>query len=119
MIRSQYFDREDVMTKVRIEAGICGHVTTVAAESEDGMDVTLKVETDCAAIRKLFDELGDGFDAYELCFSKPGGGILYEVASTDLEVSHGACPVIAGAIKAVEAECHLALPKNASITFVE
>ena len=35
------------MTKVRIEAGVCGHVTEVTASSEDGMDVTLEVETDC------------------------------------------------------------------------
>ena len=105
------------MTKVRIEAGVCGHVTEVVASSEDGMDVTLKVETDCAAIRKMFEELDDTFDAYELCLTKPGSGPLYEYAAEHL-IAHGGCPVIAGAVKAAEAECHLALPKNASITFI-
>ncbi len=106
------------MTKVRIEAGVCGHVTEVSASSEDGMDVTLTAETDCVAIRKMLDTLGDTFDAYELCLTKPGTGPLYEYAAEHL-IAHGACPVIAGITKAAEAECRLALPKNASITFIE
>ena len=106
------------MTKVKIEAGVCGHVTEVTAASEDGMDVTLTVETDCPAIRKMFDGLEDTFDAYELCLTKPGTGPLYEYASENL-IPHAACPVIAGATKAAEAECHLALPRDASIRFVE
>ena len=106
------------MTKVRIEAGICGHVTEVTAVSEDGMDVKLTVDTDCGAVKKMFEELGEEFDAYELCLTKPGTGPLYEYAAENL-ISHGACPVIAGVTKAAEAECRLALPKNASITFVE
>ena len=106
------------MTKVRIEAGICGHVTEVTAVSEDGMDVTLTAETDCPAVRKMFDAVGSEFDPYELCLTKPGTGPLYEYAAENM-IAHGACPVIAGAVKAAEAECRLALPKNASITVVE
>lgn len=44
-----------------------GLITTVEAQSEDGMEVTLKVKPGCEAIRKMFEELGDTFDAYELC----------------------------------------------------
>ena len=31
------------MTKVRIEPGVCGFVTTVSAHSEDQMEVTVQV----------------------------------------------------------------------------
>lgn len=104
------------MTKVKIDPGVCGLITTVEAESEDGMEVTLKVKSGCESIRKMFEELGDTFDAYELCLGKPGTGPLYEYAQEHFP-GHCACPAIAGITKAVEVACRLALPKNASITF--
>lgn len=67
------------MTKVKIDPGVCGLITAVEAESEDGMEVTLKVKSGCESIRKMFEELGDTFDAYELCLGKPGTGPLYEL----------------------------------------
>ena len=104
------------MVKVRINAGVCGNTTDVEAASEDGQDVTLKVESGCVSVMKMFEELGDTFDSYELCLDKPGAGPLYAYASEKFPM-HCGCPVIAGVTKAVEAECKLALPKDVSITF--
>ena len=104
------------MVKVTIDAGICGNITRVEATSEDGMEVVVKVESGCDAVRKMFDELGDTFDSYEQCFTKPGTGPMYEYASAHFP-PHCGCPVVAGVIKGIEAECKLALPKNATITF--
>ena len=59
----------------------------------------------------MFDTLGNTFDAYELCLGKPGTGPLYEYAAKHF-------PVLAGIAKCVEAECGLALKKDASITFL-
>lgn len=104
------------MTKVKIEPGICGLNTKVEAVSEDGMDVTLKVHSACESVQKMFGELGDSFDSYELCLCKPGQDPLHEYAKEHFPV-HASCPVIAGIIKCVEVECKLALPKNVQITF--
>lgn len=104
------------MTKVKINPGVCGLITAVEAVSDDEMEVSLHVKSACAAVSKMFDSLGDTFDSYELCLGKPGTGALYEYAAANFP-GHCACPTIAGVIKAAEVECHLALPKDASIIF--
>ncbi|AGA69973.1 hypothetical protein Desdi_2553 [Desulfitobacterium dichloroeliminans LMG P-21439] len=104
------------MTKVTINPGICGFITKVEASSRDGEEVTLKVASDCEAVQKMMKELGDTFDAFELCLTKPGNGPLFGFASQHFPV-HAACPVIAGIIKCAEAECQLALPRNSEIIF--
>lgn len=106
------------MTKVMIDPGICNLLTSVEAISEDGMEVTLKVKSGCVSINEMFKQLGNTFDAYELCLDKPGNGPLYDYAREHLP-GHCGCPAIAGIIKAVEVECHLALPKDAKITFIQ
>ncbi|WP_394925310.1 DUF6951 family protein [uncultured Robinsoniella sp.] len=104
------------MTKVTINPGVCGLITSIEASSEDQMEVTVKVDSGCASIQKMFDDLGETFDAYEVCLGKPGTGALYEYASEHLP-GHASCPAIAGMIKCMEVECKLALPKEAWIRF--
>lgn len=104
------------MTKVRIDAGVCGNLTVVEAVSEDGMTVKLHVNSACPVIKKMAEALGDEFDGYELCLAKPGANKLYEYAAENFK-GHAACPTISGILKAVEVECKLALPKDATITF--
>ena len=104
------------MKKVRIEPGVCGLITAVEAESEDGLEVTVRVKSGCAAIQKMMEELGDTFDAYELCLCKPGDGPFYDYAREHFP-GHASCPAIAGILKCVEAECNLALPRSVSIVF--
>ena len=62
------------MTKVMINPGICGFVTSVTAESEDQMEVKIQVKSGCKSVKQMFDDLGDTFDAYEVCLRKPGEG---------------------------------------------
>lgn len=104
------------MTKVTIDPGICNLLTTVEAESEDQMEVKVRVKSGCQSINQMFKDLGDTFDAYEICLSKPGSNAFYEYAAGHLP-GHASCPVIAGIIKCMEVECRLALPKTVSITF--
>ena len=106
------------MKKVVIDAGICGFITTVSADSEDGREVALTVQSDCEHITKMMAAAGDTFDAFALCLTRPGTGVLYEYAAGNFP-AHAACPVIAGITKCAEAECGLALPRDAHITFVE
>jgi hypothetical protein len=104
------------MTIVRIDPGVCGHTARVEAVSDDGAEVRIKVESHCASVKELFEVLGDTFDGYEICLDKPGCGPLYAYAAEHFP-PHCGCPVIAGVIKAAEAACKLALPKDVSITF--
>lgn len=104
------------MTKLEISPGVCGLTTIVTAESEDDADVTVTIDSKCKFVTKMMEEVGTELDAYEICFDKPGNGPLYEAASEHL--AHMACPTVAGIIKCIEAECHLALPKDVSFKFI-
>lgn len=104
------------MTKVTINPGVCGLITRVQAESEDQIDVTVRVESDCQGVTKLFEALGDSFDAFEVCLCAPVNNPIYQAAA-DYLPGHAACPVLAGIIKCIEAECRLALPRDAGIHF--
>ena len=104
------------MTKVKINPGVCGFITSVTAESEDGEEAIVKVASGCESIRKMMEDLGDTFDPIEVCLTKPGMDVFYDYAREHFPV-HAACPVINGILKCIEAECRLALPADASITF--
>ena len=81
------------MTKVRIEPGVCGFVTSVTAHSEDQMEVTVQVKSGCESVRQMMAALGDTFDAYELCLCKPGDGPFYDYAREHFP-GHASCPAI-------------------------
>ena len=51
------------MVKTKVEAGICGFVTEIEANSEDMQHVSFKVSTDCDKIKKLSERLTI-YDAY-------------------------------------------------------
>ncbi len=106
------------MTNVEIQPGICGFTARVCAQAnEDCDEVKLKVACGCQSVSDMMKALGDTFDAYELCLSKPGVNSLFAYASEHFPV-HAGCPVLAGIIKCAEAECNLALPADASIKFL-
>ena len=69
------------MTKVKINPGICNLITTVEATSEDQMEVKVLVKSGCQSINKMFQELGNTFDSYEICLTKPGDNAFYKYAS--------------------------------------
>lgn len=106
------------MTKVEINPGICKLKTKVTAETENNIEVKIKVATGCKAVKDMMNSLGDAFDAYELCLVNPGCGPLYEYAAEHFPV-HVGYPVIAGITKCAEAECGLALKCDADIRFIE
>lgn len=79
-----------------------------------GVEVT--VCSDCESVRKMMEALGSSFDAYEVCLARPGANVFYQYAEEHFPV-HAGCPVIAGIVKCMEAECRLALPRDVSIVF--
>lgn len=106
------------MTKVNINPGVCGLMTTVEAHSEDQMEVKVTVRSGCKSVHAMMQELGDTFDAFACCLGKPGTSVFYDYAREHFP-GHASCPVIAGILKCIEVECGLALPREATITFEE
>ena len=104
------------MKKIKVAPGVCGLETVLTVTSEDGMDAAVSVETACPAVKKMIDAMEQPLSAYDICFLKPGQGPVYEAAEESL--AHAACPVPAAVIKAVEAECGLALAADVSLTFI-
>lgn len=109
------------MTKVTIDPGICGFITTADAVSEDQLEVKIKVETECPYLRQMFDELDDTFSIFDIILKKPGDGVFWDKARAMGDDFPGdtACPVFTGVVKCIEAECRMAIPKDASITFTQ
>ena len=102
------------MTRVVIEAGICGFTTTVKAVSLPSRKVRVTITSDCEDVAKMGGQLeelswldllrkrGDGYSAYQAAIQK---------------VKHITCPVPVGILKAIEVEAGLALPKDVAIQF--
>lgn len=105
------------MTHVIVEPGICNLTADIRVESEDFGEVSISVETKCKMISNLIEGIEQPVDAFEF-LGLSGNEPLLEVARRNTNI-HAACPTIAGIAKAVEAEAQMALPKDASIKFVE
>ena len=97
-----------------VKAGICGHETTLHAETSDGRMVSLAVETTCDNIERLKARLDaqGALDAY--------GEINPRAASTMVALAREAaictdCIVPLAALKAMRVAAGLALPADAAI----
>ena len=101
------------MVNTKVEAGICGFVTEIEANSEDSHHVTFKVDTDCEKIKNLSEKL-TSYDAYNEI--KDGfDGELFEVIRAELKGCCAGCAVPVGLFKSMQVAAMVALPKNISI----
>lgn len=100
------------MAKAIIRAGICGFDTEITAESDDMMTAVLHISSECPAYESLKNQPFE-VDAVANCFSKVGLNEVYGLFRDTCK--HAACPVPAGALKAVEVACGFALPSDANI----
>jgi len=99
------------MAKAEIFAGVCGFYTRVETTSADDT-VTIKVESDCAAIMKMAQELTEVNPFKEISSRRAVPATLQAGLKY---CTHAACPVPVGIIKAIEVEAGLALPADAHI----
>ena len=95
---------------VRVEAGICGFVTTINTSLEDGQQVRIAYDSDCPNVLKAKEELQTTVDAYQELFKKPHEARIYQILSHHLP--HGTCPLYSAFMKAIELEAGLALPRD-------
>ena len=99
------------MSKAEIFSGICGFTTVVEA-TMDGKVCHLHINSECAAIQKLAQELTQ-VNPYQEISTKRAMPKTLEMGAQ--YCTHAACPVPVGIIKAVEVEAKLALPKDVTI----
>jgi len=103
------------MTKIIINAGACGFTITVRAVKGEAGKISVTLETECEAVKKMAEDLAvlDRFTPLARIQSNP----VYVSASK--HVKHAACPVPSGILKAIEVEAGLNVSKDASIIFVK
>ncbi|MGE5603003.1 MAG: DUF6951 family protein [Nitrososphaerales archaeon] len=100
------------MAKAEINAGICGfHTTCIATKNEDGT-IHLDIQSGCKAVLKLAEQIQD-VEPFKEAFWRRSMPTIHQQAPQCL--SHPACPVPSGIIKAIEVEAGLALPADVSI----
>jgi hypothetical protein len=99
------------MAKAEINAGICGHVTTVET-TMDGKMCKVNITSPCKAIQKIAEELPEVNPMQEISSKRATPQTLQMGLK---HCFHAACPVPSGIIKAVEVASRLALPKDATI----
>lgn len=99
------------MAKAEIFAGNCGFSTQVEAEM-NGSTCSLKINSDCASIRRMAEELTEVNPYQEISFRR-GTPLIHEMGAK--YCTHAACPVPVGIVKAVEISAQLALPTDVTI----
>jgi len=99
------------MAKAEIFAGNCGFNTQVET-SMDGKTCKIQLTSECAAIRRMAEELTEVEPFKEISFRRAMPKI-HEAGHK--HCTHAACPVPVGIVKAVEIEAKLALPTDVII----
>ena len=101
------------MTKVVVDAGICGFTAIVEVVRLSQRRVRVTASSDCEMVSKLNSQLGelDWQDALRQLADSP----VYNCASH--HIKHPACPIPVAIVKAIEVEVGVALPRDAVIRF--
>lgn len=107
------------MTKVEINAGICGFKTVVTVEDKDDYMAVFQLDSQCPNWKKVNNSLGgQEISVMGELFKGGDGKVHSKVIDTALAtIPHVSCPVISGILKALEVGVGLALPKDADISF--
>ena len=101
------------MTKVVVEAGICGFTTTVEVSKLARRKVKVVITSPCEKITKLGGSLTE-VDQWEIFKKHLDCDIYLTAARCQLHVT---CPVPIAVLKAIEVETELALPRDVVIRF--
>lgn len=100
--------------RAQIAAGVCGHTTTVVAETADGRTAAFVVETTCDNIERFKARLAEigGVDAYGEIDPRSEGVVLPAGRETRLCTD---CVVPVSSVKALRVACGLALTAPVTI----
>ena len=101
------------MTRVVVDAGICGFTTKVAVTRLSARRARVVIASECDAVTEMGSQLQevDWPDALRSAADSP----VYNCAFQ--HIKHAACPVPSAILKAIEAEVGVALPRDVSVRF--
>lgn len=102
------------VTKVQINAGVCGFTALVSVKKDKKRNIHLSIETGCEMVTKMAEEIS--FLEFRAPFSAILHNPVYRSASKNLK--HPACPVPSGILKAIEVEVGACLPRPSGMTFI-
>jgi hypothetical protein len=105
------------MTEIEVFSGICGFKTTLRVEDHKKYNATVVIESACPNHRKVAEILnGVNINVMDELFRKGKSQVLNACQGI---IPHVSCPVPAAILKALEVGVGLALPANATITFIK
>ena len=105
------------MTEVEVFSGICGFKTTIRVEDQGKYKAKCVIESDCPNHKKVSKILDTAtFNMMDELFKKGESQVLNACQGI---VPHVSCPVPAAILKALEVGVGLALPADATITFIK
>ena len=101
------------MTRVTVDAGVCGFITTVEVTRLSSQLVSVAIVSDCELVGKMGQELAsiNWQEALKPRVDSP----VHKAAREHLK--HVACPVSVAILKAIEVEIGAALPKDVVLRF--
>ena len=101
------------MTKVVVEAGICGFTTTINVVKLPAGRVSITLASDCEMVSKSGEQLAE-ID-WRSVMRQRENSLVYKM--TFYCIRHVACPVPVAILKAIEVEIGAALPGDVIIRF--
>lgn len=99
--------------KVTIDAGVCRKMTTVSAWMNADGEVEVDIKSDCPAVLRMSWGIKPVYP-FLVVESPMCGTDIYRLASENL--THTACPVPSGILKAIEVAGDLGIKRDAHIT---
>jgi hypothetical protein len=101
------------MTRVVVNPGICGFVTTIEVTKGAKHRVSISINSDCEHMAELGKSLKK-LDMWDVL--KPIADCEVHRQASEYQL-HSVCPVPIGILKAIEVETGLALPRDVIIHF--
>jgi hypothetical protein len=106
----------------KVDAGVCGFKTRVTAETRDGMNVELRMGSDCETIRELAELLKarNPINAYQE-LTPMAESVVLSVCHPVLQKKGccEACVVPVAICKTIQVAANLALPKDVVVEIIK
>ena len=110
------------MTRSTLVCPVCGQKVEIEANTEDGRNVIVKLNSNCAMAKRLEGFLyGKTVDAFKETRMDALAGQGYSTSmifkAAERTLSHSTCPVPLAIMRAIEIEAGLTQPKDMLIQF--
>jgi len=102
------------MTRVLVDAGICGYSTEVEVIKISAQRVSVALTSDCEMVNQVVEQVRE-LDWRDALRERENSLLCKSVFRC---IRHAACPVPVAIIKAIEVEVAMALPKDVFIHFL-